>query len=256
MDGGKLGCDTLLEETFYIFSKKNILYRVKLSEKGLSLVKESNGQSKTETIRVDDIVGAHCTRSKTKLQQGGPCVCGPNSKRKDVKVVEDSGCEHDVRDVSAYLYVYAYVLKKQKVSSGEKREKMTVTLRFRSFDKPQENMREAQRWRTVIKCLIKKRPVPNSLIYQGEQEILASPTVSLDEVQRLLILLNPKAGPGRAKEMFQTKIAPILTEAEISYDLYITKHPNYARDFVRLKDVYQWNGIVAVGGNALNLNQP
>lgn len=86
--------------------------------------------------------------------------------------------------------------------------------------------------------------------------IAASPTVSLDEVQRLLILLNPKAGPGRAKEMFQTKIAPILTEAEISYDLYITKHPNYARDFVRLKDVYQWNGIVAVGGNALNLNQP
>ena len=171
MDGGGVGSDTLLEETFYIFSKKNTVYKVKLTEKGLSLVKENNGQTKTETIRIDDIVGAHCMRSKAKVQ-GGPCVCGPNSKKKDLKMVEDYGCEYDQRDVSAYLYVYAYILKKSKVTSGERREKMTITLRFRSFDKSQENMREAQRWRTAIKYLIKKKPIPDFVIYQGDQEII------------------------------------------------------------------------------------
>lgn len=186
MDGGTVGCDTLLEETFYIFSKKNTVYKVKLTEKGLSLVKESNGQTKTETIRIDDIVGAHCARSKAKAH-GGPCVCGPNSKKKNLKVVEDYQSDLDQKDVSAYLYVYAYVLKKQKVASGERREKMTITLRFRSFDKPQENMREAQRWRTAIKCLIKKRPVPSSVFYQGEQGIIGS---SIHIIKVIIFIFN------------------------------------------------------------------
>lgn len=168
MDGGSVGSNTVLEETFYIFSKKNTVYKVKLTEKGLSLVKDSNGQTKTETIRIDDIVGARCMRSKRKTPAGS-CVCGPNPRKKDLKVVDEFSYEQDENDVSAYLYIYAYVIKKYRVKSGERRERMTITLRFRSFDKFEDNMREAQRWRTAVKCLIRKRPVPGSIIYQGEQ---------------------------------------------------------------------------------------
>lgn len=53
-----------LEETFYILSKKNAVYRVKLSEKGLCMIKEVNGNVKTETIDLEDIIGCRCMRSK------------------------------------------------------------------------------------------------------------------------------------------------------------------------------------------------
>jgi hypothetical protein len=57
-NGGSPPGQAILEEIFYISSKRNTLYRVRLTERGLTLRKESNcGPSKTETILVDDIVG-------------------------------------------------------------------------------------------------------------------------------------------------------------------------------------------------------
>lgn len=162
MDGSSVGGTTVLEETFYIFSKKNTVYKVKLTEKGLSLEKDSNGQTKTETIRMDDIIGARCMRSKRK-SSGGSCVCGPTAKNKDLKMVDENYYEQDENDVSAYLYIFAYVLKKYRLKSGERRERITITLRFRSFDKFEENLREAQRWRVAVKCLIRQKPIPKSV---------------------------------------------------------------------------------------------
>lgn len=156
------GSDVVLEETFYVFSKKNSVYKVKLTEKGMVLVKESSGNTKTETIRIDDMVGARCMRSKRKYSSNS-CVCGPNGKKSDMKVVEENSADQDENDISAYLYIYAYILKKYRVKSGEQREKMTITLRFRSFDRFQDNMMEAQRWQTAIRCLVKKRPIPGSV---------------------------------------------------------------------------------------------
>lgn len=40
-------------------------------------------------------------------------------------------------------------------------------------------------------------------------------------------------------------------EAEKPYDFHITKHTNYAREFVRCKDIYQWSGILVVGGDGI-----
>jgi len=155
------GCGgVVLQETFYILSKKNTTYSVRLTEKGLSLVRESNGNTKTETIMLDDIIGCRCLRSKRK--SGGSCACRPNGK-KDMKVVEENTFEPDEKDVSAYLYIYAYVLKKPKVGAA-KRERMTLTLRFRSFDKFEDNMREADKWRTALKCLMKHSPIPRFIL--------------------------------------------------------------------------------------------
>lgn len=167
------GDGAVLQETFYILSKKNTVYRVKLSEKGLSLVKESNGNTKSETIRLDDIIGCRCMRSKCK--PGPSCACRP-SARKDLKEADkDEKPTQDKSDISAYLYIYAYVLKKYKVTSGVKRERMTITLRFRSFDKFEENMREAQKWRVAIKCLMKDTPIPRAVLNSDENAITLSP---------------------------------------------------------------------------------
>uniref|UniRef100_A0A8D8PYU9 Uncharacterized protein n=1 Tax=Cacopsylla melanoneura TaxID=428564 RepID=A0A8D8PYU9_9HEMI len=146
----------MLEETFYILSKKNCVYRVKLIEKGLCLQKEYNGVVKSEIISIDDIIGCRCMRGK---RLSNNCVCRPiQAKFNDPKVVDLKSQDIDENDISAYLYIYAYVLKNLKLlKSGQKREKMTVTLRFRGFERYEDNMKEAQKWKSTLKTLMVNR---------------------------------------------------------------------------------------------------
>lgn len=151
-----------LEETFYITSKKNTIYRVRLTEKGLSLNKENNGSTKIELISLCDIIGCRCMRSKK--QNAGSCAC--RASKSQLRLVESNEVTHsfDEYDTSAYLYIYAYTIKKARVKGARRRERTTITLRFRSFDKYEDNLREASRWRLAIKCLISKIPVPKILM--------------------------------------------------------------------------------------------
>ena len=161
----------VLEETFYVLSKKNTVYRVKLSEKGLSLHKESNGNTKIEIIKISDIVGCRCMRSTRSTPRS--CACHPSAiRRNSLRIVDENSAEQDEKDDSAYLYIYAYVLKKCRVKSGQKRERMTIMLRFRSFDKYDDNMREAQKWRLAVKCLVKKRPVPRGMLNSEDSQVM------------------------------------------------------------------------------------
>lgn len=224
----------LLEETFYVLTKKNSVFRVRLTECGLCLIKESENCVKEQIIPIKDIVGCRCLRSK---KQTTSCAC--QSGVSSLKVVDESSGEQDDTDVSAYLYIYAYILQKTK-NLSYKRERTIITLRFRSFDKYEDNHKEAQRWRTVIKKLILGEDVSHVHITD------LTKVEKLKEERRLLILLNPKSGKGKARAIFQQKVAPILQEAEIPYDLHITKHANYARDFIRTCNIFQWTGIVLV----------
>lgn len=44
-----------------------------------------------------------------------------------------------------------------------------------------------------------------------------------------MIVLNPKSGPGKSREIFENEVKPVLMEADIPYDLYITRARNDAR---------------------------
>lgn len=46
---------------------------------------------------------------------------------------------------------------------------------------------------------------------------------------KILFILNPKSGPGKAKEIFREQVLPVLIEAEVEYDLHVTKAQNDAR---------------------------
>ncbi|XP_024940800.1 sphingosine kinase 2 isoform X3 [Cephus cinctus] len=248
---GQICSSTVLEETFYITSKKNTFYRVKLTEKGLSLQKESNGSTKTETIALNDIIGCRCMCSKKRSADS--CACRPGASKIQLRVVEstENFLPYDEYDTSAYLYIYAYILKKARVKGARRRERTTITLRFRSFDKYEDNLREASRWRLAIKCLVARMPVPKMLMSPTHGNLESLLNACPGEQKKLLVLLNPKSGPGRGRETFQRRIHPILSEAERHYDIHITKYPNYAREFVRTKDIYQWCGILAVGGDGI-----
>uniref|UniRef100_A0A675B341 sphingosine kinase n=1 Tax=Anopheles darlingi TaxID=43151 RepID=A0A675B341_ANODA len=225
-----------LTETFYISSKKNTVFEVRLTDKGLCLKKQSNGSTKEQTIPLKDIIGCRCLRSKRRSRGSSSCTCASISNSNALKVVEENSGEQDETDVSAYLYIYAYILKRNR--RGGFRERTTITLRFRSFDRYEDNNREAQKWRAAVKYLIAGEPV-QKLTYQPR------------DPRKMLIILNPKSGSGKAREMFQQRVAPIFAESEILYDLHITKRSNWAREFVRQRDVYLWRGIVVVGGDGI-----
>lgn len=225
----------ILEETFYVLNKKSLIFRVRLTKTGLSLIKECDTNVKEQTVPIRDIIGCRCLRSK---KQSKSCACQSLS-RSSLKVVDESSGEKDDKDISAYLYVYAYILHSSR-GVPSRREKTIITLRFRSFDRYEDNYKEAQRWRTAIKQLIRGQNVTNISIQ--DFTLVSRPK----EDRRLLVLLNPKSGPGKGRNIFQQKIAPILCQAEVSYDLHITKHANFAREFVRTNNIYQWNGIVTV----------
>ncbi|XP_076619564.1 sphingosine kinase 2 isoform X2 [Colletes latitarsis] len=195
--------------------------------------------------------GCRCMRSKRK--SAGSCVCGPGTSRSQVKLVESVEAFqcYDEFDTSAYLYIYAYTLRKARMKGVKRRVRTTVTLRFLSFDKYEDNLREASRWRLAIKCLIAGVPVPKSFMSPTHENLESLINACPSEQRKLLVLLNPKSGPGRGRETFQKRIHPILSEAERPYEVHITKCPNYAREFVRTRDIYQWSGLLMVGGDGI-----
>ncbi|CAG9761614.1 unnamed protein product [Ceutorhynchus assimilis] len=220
----------LLEETFYVLSKKSDTFKVRLTPKGLHLIQDP---LKEQLVLLKDIIGCQCLRGKKRSTRNN-CTCQSLPRSDSLQVVEENSSEKDDTDVSAYLYIYAYIFQGPK-----KRERNIITLRFRSFDKHEDNHKEAQRWRCAIKNLIKGEPLSN--LNESKHR----------ETRRLLVLCNPKSGAGKGKQIFQQKVAPILNEAEIPYDLYVTKHFNFARDFVRCNNLFQWTEIIAVGGDGI-----
>uniref|UniRef100_A0A0A9WQ72 Sphingosine kinase 1 n=4 Tax=Lygus hesperus TaxID=30085 RepID=A0A0A9WQ72_LYGHE len=232
-----------LEETFYILSKRNAVYRVKLSEKGLCMIKEVNGNVKTETIALEDIIGCRCMRSKRFDQK---CIWHPTTRKGNLKVVDENSADWDESDVSAYLYIYAYVLKKGKVKS-KKRERIVITLRFRSYDRYEDNMKEAQKWKVTIKyymdCTL-QRCHPSSFYNPEKTSLLGD--------AKVLFILNPKSGVGKARETFQNKVVPLLTEGDLNYDLHVTRHAHDARNIVRTQNMWQYmGGVVVIGGDGI-----
>lgn len=73
------------------------------------------------------------------------------------------------------------------------------------------------------------------------------------EERRLLVFVNPKSGTGKAKEIFERRVVPLLVDAELPYDLHLTQGPNYARRYVRQKpDLASiYSDIVIVSGDGL-----
>uniref|UniRef100_A0A1B0FA55 sphingosine kinase n=1 Tax=Glossina morsitans morsitans TaxID=37546 RepID=A0A1B0FA55_GLOMM len=223
-----------LSETFYSAKKKGSTFYVRLSKDGLLLQRDDAECNKDHhLIQMCDIVGGRCVlqNKQTRFKRNVSCgACTPNTK--------ESKCGfEDNEDV--YLYIFAYVLKK-KLRSSIRRERNVITLRFRTFDSRDDNLREAEKWYKALKCHRENYLKECACESRGNHVL-----------KRLLVFLNPKSGSGKARELFFQEVVPMLNEAELSYDVYVTKHANYAFDFAKQKDLSLWNGVVAVGGDGL-----
>lgn len=226
-----------LRDTFYSNNKNKSVFHVRLNSSGLLLQRNtSSGNKKDHYVKICDIIGGRCVwlQKPNRMKTGSTCgVCTPNVSEK-----QNSNFE---KQEDAYLYVFAYVLKKN-IRNVIRRERTVITLRFRSFDSHEDNMREAEKWCKSLKSYRDKH-LKLCGVFDNSSRTLTS--------KRLLILLNPKSGSGKSRELFHQHVVPVLNEAEIPYDLYVTKHSHYAANFVRQRDLSVWSGIVAIGGDGL-----
>ncbi|KAH8330156.1 hypothetical protein KR074_005102 [Drosophila pseudoananassae] len=226
------GSESELSEIFFVENsrrKQSIKIQVKLCPEGVYLRRETDEDDhiNEQLIRIDDIIGSRYGPRLKKRARGGLNSCkNPNGPGQEAAPEPDS-------DNSAYLYIYAY-LKKEKPL---RRVQTLRILRFRSSNDYGVNLKTAETWHHTIR-------------QHKRSSGCSSPA---DTGKQLLILLNPKSGSGKGRELFQKQVAPLLTEAEAQYDLQITTHPQYAKEFVRTrKDLLErYSGIVVASGDGL-----
>lgn len=161
----------ILEETFYALSRKQYSYRVSLTADGLYLTRTADdGVTSTDLIHVRDIIGCKCMRNNGK---SAGCACRP--AKCSAGAVDDSCRVHipytEDGDSSAYLCVYAYLLKNVGMKN-EKRDKMTVTLRFRNSINYDDNMKTAAKWRFAINSLVKARCADGTIVAPADNQYL------------------------------------------------------------------------------------
>lgn len=178
MDENCLTTSPILEETFYALSRKQYSYKVSLTKEGLHLTKNGDdGTEKTDLIHIRDIIGCKCMRNSGKSDH---CACRP-AKAGTAEAARGGTAETDecrVRvpyvvagDCSAYLCVYAFVLKNVG-AKNEKRDKMTVTLRFRNYSSYDENSRVATKWKLAIKSLLQARCEDGTIVAPSDDHYL------------------------------------------------------------------------------------
>ncbi|KAG6921856.1 sphingosine kinase 2, partial [Chelydra serpentina] len=179
------GAETLLHGEFGAYPSKGSRYALSLTQTALHiqrLVPKPETDQRT-VVPLAEVVGCHTLRSRAPA------------------------------DRAAYFSVYAYPLKKKKVGSGRGRQRAARTFQVDGADDYEKNQVVAEKWAAAVKCLVLGIPV------SSETDIAPS---LLPRPRRLLLLLNPFGGRGLALQWCQTHVLPMITEADVSFNLIQT----------------------------------
>ncbi|KAG8434043.1 hypothetical protein GDO86_012418 [Hymenochirus boettgeri] len=208
--------ETLLHGEYGLYPSKGIRYALSLTYSGLHiqrLVPRPENDQRT-VLPLSDMVGCHTLRS------------------------------HTTGDIFAYFSIYSYPLKKKKVTMGSSRTRQRLVRTFRVDEESDYNRNQAtaEKWAIAIKCLIQEIPIGS------ETELVPE---LLPRSRRLMLLLNPCGGRGNGMQLCQTHILPMISEADISYNLIQTERQNHARELVQGIRLEEWDGIVVISGDGL-----
>ncbi|KAJ1131255.1 hypothetical protein NDU88_009594 [Pleurodeles waltl] len=212
----QVGAEALLHGEFGVYPSKGARYALSLTPTELHiqrLVPKPEDDQRT-VVPLADMVGCHTLRSTTS--------CDP----------------------AAYFSVYSYPLKKKKVgmSSSRTRQRTVHTFCVDGATQYAQNQALAEKWAMAIKCLVLGVPITSET--ELEPSLLPRP-------RRLLLLVNPFGGRGHALQYCHTHILPMITEADISYNLIQTERQNHARELVQAINLAEWDGIVIISGDGL-----
>ncbi|XP_006018367.1 sphingosine kinase 1 [Alligator sinensis] len=147
----------------------------------------------------------------------------------------------ETQEPAAYFSVFCYPFKKGWWDSSASRQRVVKTFQVSGSQDVEENLKLAETWAKKIRELsLPKIPKQEGVTYS----LLPRPC-------RVLVLLNPQSGTGRALQLFHSHVQPMLTEANIAFTVFVTERPNHAHDFVQNGDLSSWNALVVMAGDGL-----
>lgn len=140
----------------------------------------------------------------------------------------------DPKDIGGYFTVVFYPLRGM-LGSTNHRQRISRTFRTEASRDTEQNMKVARAWTEKIRQLSME---------QGQPCLVPSGV-------RVLVLLNPFGGTGKALTLFETQVMPMLTEANAHLTLLVTERPNQAYEVVRDQDLSSWDVIAVMSGDGL-----
>ncbi|XP_078317346.1 sphingosine kinase 1-like isoform X2 [Crassostrea virginica] len=204
-------CDVLLEENFSLFPFKNTNYAVELTQRWISYKNTRNSYEEKHYILFGDVTGCRCRKSKT----------------------------YDVS--SCFLTIYHYPMCQKSQKGKRSREKHAVTFDIHRSDNFDENLQICHRWRNLIMSMSR-----SSIVHKEDIESFELPLQ-----RKLLVLINPFSGAGKALQIFQNGVSHMLEEADIFFKMVVTEYAGHATEVMRKLDLSSWYGVVIVSGDGL-----
>ncbi|XP_052070628.1 sphingosine kinase 1-like [Mytilus californianus] len=201
----------LLEGYFFLFPLRLTKYDVKLTKQGITFYEL---QQKKNVLK---------TEKSIHFGDVVGCRCKKGKSE---------------NDPSAYFSIFSYQFKGK---SKRKRSKYEFSFGLCDFQNFEDNLKVCQKWRNVIVCLSR-----NIVVNSNEVEFCMlppSPTV--------LVLINPHSGPGKAQQIFESTVKPMLDDADIDYKVLITEYAGHASEVVKTLKLEDWSGLVIVSGDGL-----
>lgn len=81
--------------------------------------------------------------------------------------------------------------------------------------------------------------------------VAGSLLTSTARAQRYLVFVNPAGGSGRAQQLVDSVVAPVLTQSNVAFDVVTTQYQHHASEVVMALPLDKYDCIVAVGGDGL-----
>ncbi|XP_047488710.1 sphingosine kinase 2-like [Penaeus chinensis] len=162
-------------------------------------------------------------------------------RRQTIKTEDIVGCvcmkggEKEQRRHVAFITVYAYPLFGSSKKKG-RRKRLALTIEVEEKESFEENLDIANRWRTTLLQVARSRG-------QVCQQI--------DRHKKLLVLINPNSGPGKALQIYKKQVAALYGEAELEHEVVVTERANHVFDLVRTLDLNLYAGSVIISGDGL-----
>ncbi|RMZ93189.1 sphingosine kinase 1 [Brachionus plicatilis] len=142
------------------------------------------------------------------------------------------GKGHNKDDTSSYLILYTYIKNPNNPSS--KRKRITYELSYSQYSTYEQNLIHVSKWHSQLDNILKKRLYSHS-----------------DKLKPFLVLVNPNAGSGKAKNIYFERVCPIFSEANLSDVLVFTQQQNFAREYVKEAKLDDFAAILVISGDGL-----
>ena len=216
--------------TFHLDHQNNNNQVTRVSSPG----EAADGESDETALLVDDIIGCQLVSIE---HVSNNCQHQNNSQT-------------SVNTYSAFT-IYAYPCKQSNLltfSKSKKRIRLELTFVVDYSPSQLLNVEKASTWVRAIRWLKRDQ----SSILKGNTPHATTIPICNPKARRLLVLINPASGPGRAYSIYKEHVSPLLAEAGIEVTQLITKTSGGARTFIANAPIDQLcDGVVTISGDGL-----